>query len=198
MKKLLLLCMLLIALMGLQNLYAQNPNDVCTQTINLNPGWNLISLDVSPADKTVQNLFNVPLAGNLEFVTSFDLANGGIKTFTPDIPVFFNTLQEVADGFGYWVKVNSADVLIVEGACLADDFRKPLDAGWNLVAYPPDVSQTAATYFTDLIINGDLVFITGFDGGTITYDPALPIIFTPMFMMENGFGYWVKVNNASD
>jgi len=83
----------------------------CTQTINLNPGWNLISLDVSPADNSVQTVFaDLVNSGNLEFITSFD---AGTQTFDPTIPGPFNSLQEAVDGFGYWVKVQNAAVLTV-------------------------------------------------------------------------------------
>jgi len=166
----------------------------CDQTINLNPGWNLISLDVSPADKAVQNLFNVPLAGNLEFVTSFD---AGTITFDPNIPLPFNTLIDVEDGFGYWVKVTNAATLSFQGACIADDFQIPLGAGWNLIAYPPDAMHNTEVYFADLIADNNLEFVTGFDAGTVTFDPTIPIPFNTLQQLKNGFGYWVKVTNAS-
>jgi len=113
------------------------------------------------------------------------------------LPDFLNTLTEVEDGFGYWVKVANADVLQVGGACLADNFRKPFDAGWNLVAYSPDASQAPEIYFADLIANGDLEFASGFDNGTKTFDPNRPPFLNTFQQMENGFGYWVKVNNPS-
>jgi len=166
----------------------------CTQTINLNPGWNQISLDVSPADKTAQSVFGGLQPGNLEIVTGFD---NGALLFDPTFPAPFNTLQDVEDGFGYWVKVQNADVLEVEGVCIDDDFRKPFDAGWNLVAYPPDAPQSPATYFADLIANGNLEFISGFDQGLLLFDPTFPGPFNTLQQMENGFGYWVKVLNPS-
>jgi len=167
--------------------YNTNQSNLCCQTINLNPGWNLISIDVSPADKTVQSVFeDIIQAGNLEFITAFD---NGAYVFDPDLPPDFNTLQEVEDGFGYWVKVQNADVLQVEGACLDNNFRKPFDAGWNLVAYPPDAAQATNVYFADLISNGNLEFVTGFDEGSLTFDPNIPLPFNTLQQMENGFGY---------
>jgi len=105
---------------------------VCTQTINLNPGWNLVSLDLTPDDRALQSIFNATAGGNIEFITGFD---NGAKVFDPNGPPFLNTVNEVVDGFGYWVKAINADVIMVEGACLDDTFRKPFDAGWNLVLY---------------------------------------------------------------
>jgi len=166
----------------------------CTQTINLNPGWNLVSLDVSPAVKTCADVFNAPAGGNIEFITGF---NAGAKTFDPNGPPFLNSLKMVADGFGYWVKATNADVLTISGPCIADDFRKPYDAGWNLVAYPPDEQQNTEVYFADLIANGDLEFVTGFDNGAKTFDPDGPPFLNTLKMLTNGFGNWVKVVNPS-
>jgi len=172
-----------------------SPTATCTQTINLNAGWNLISLDVSPVDKSILSVFASLQPGNLQFVTGFD---GGAATYSPDIPQTFNTLEEVTDGFGYWVKVQSDDILMVEGTCIADDFRNPLDAGWNLIAYPPDAPQSPATYFADLIANSNLIFVTSFDEGTRTFDPNIPVPFHTIQQLENGFGYWLKITNATD
>jgi len=171
----------------------------CTQTINFYAGWNLISLNVSPANKAIQSIFADAIAtDNLEFITGFDLANDGAKTFDPGIPIPFNTLQEVADGFGYWVKMINATTVTFQGGCMAGDFRKPFDAGWNLIAYPPNAPQATSDYFADLIADGNLEFVTGFDGGTKTFDPNIPDSFNTLQQLENGFGYWVKVSNASE
>jgi len=167
----------------------------CTQTINLNPGWNLVSLDVSPAENAISIVFGGLQADNLEFITGFD---NGAKVFNPSGPSFLNTLTQASAGFGYWVKVTNADVLNVEGDCLDDNFRKPFDAGWNLVAYPPDAPQSPATYFADLINTEDLEFITGFDNGATTFNPFGPIFLNSLTEMKNGFGYWVKVTNPSN
>jgi len=174
---------------------ADCPSDMgCDQTVNLNPGWNLVSLDVIPADRSLNSIFSSLQPGNLEFITGFD---NGAKVFNPNGPPFLNTVTEVSDGFGYWVKVTNADVLNVEGVCLDDGFRKSFDAGWNLVAYPPDAPQMPAMYFADLISASELEFITGFDGGTKTFNPNGPPFLNTLQQMQNGFGYWVKVTTPS-
>jgi len=70
-----------------------------------------------------------------------------------------------------------------------------MDIGWNLIAYPPIAAQSPSMYFADLIADGSLEFVAGFDGGTKTFDPTLPEFFNSLQQMENGFGYWVKVTN---
>jgi|GEM_PF-2508867 len=166
------------------------------QAIFLNTGWNLISFDIVPGDNSIQNVFaNIISNSNLEFVSTF---SNGTVTFNPNLPTPFNTLQTITEGFGYWVKVTNATFLPVDGLCVDDSFRKPFEAGWNLVAFPPDESQPPADYFADLITNDNLEFVAGFDGGIKTFNPALPAPFQTLQQMENGFGYWVKVTNAVD
>jgi len=167
--------------------------DECIQTINLNAGWNLISFSYSPANNTVASVFDGLQPGNLEFITGFD---NRAKVFDPALPSPFNTLQTIDDGFGYWVKVANADQLINQGGCIDDSFRKPIDEGWNLIAYPQFTPQSPSTYFADLIEDGNLEFVSGFNNNeTITYDPTLPGLFNNLEQMENGFGYWIKVIN---
>lgn len=173
------------------------PVAMCTQTINLNAGWNLISLDVSPVENRITDMFyDFIMANNLQFIVGFDQ---GAKTFDPYLPPdILNTLSTMKDGFGYLVKVENTDVLTVEGTCLDDDFRIPLNAGWNLIAYPPDESQSPATYFADLIADGNLIFVQSFYNGIVTFDPNRPPFLNTLKQMKNGYGYWVKVNNATD
>jgi len=172
-----------------------NGNGDCIQSINLNSGWNLISLDVTPANNNFTSIFDDIIgSGNLQYVTGFD---NGAKVFNPNGPPFLNTINELSDGFGYWVKVTNADVLNVEGACLDDGFRKPFDAGWNLVAYPPDAQQMPATYFDDIIGSGNLQYVTGFDNGANVFNPNGPPFLNTLLQMKNGYGYWVKVTTPS-
>lgn len=177
-----------------------------TQYIQLQEGWNFISFDVSPANKNIESVFNSLDPGNLIFVTSFD---NGMKTYDPNLPNAFNTLQEIADGFGYWVKVNSCHLLQISGLPIDDDFQKPLVNGWNIVAYPPDTPQSPETYFQNLIpisnnqvLINTLEFVTGFScyKGTLYYDPYGPPFLNSLQEMRNGKGYWVKVYtiNSSD
>jgi len=166
------------------------------QAIFLNSGWNLISFDIVPNDNSIENVFaNLIATGNLEFASSY---NDGVTTFNPSLPEFLNTLSTVKVGFGYWVKVLNADFLPVDGVCLDDSFRKPLDEGWNLIAFPSDEPLLPEDYFADLIADDNLEFVTGYENGTKTYDPNGPLFLNTIAQMENGFGYWVKVTNAAD
>jgi len=161
--------------------------------INLNPGWNLISFDVSPLDKSVANVFSDLQADSLDIVIGFD---GGTVRYNPKGPPFLNTLKRLENGCGYWVKVQNADTLKVYGFSIEETFRKPLEVGWNLITFPQDSVQTPAVYFADLINNGNLEMVIGFDDGTVRYNPNGPPFLNTLHQLESGFGYWVKVTNS--
>lgn len=76
------------------------------QAIFLNSGWNLISFDIVPNDNSIENVFaNLIAADNLEFVTGYE---NETKTYDPNGPLFLNTIAQMENGFGYWVKVTNA------------------------------------------------------------------------------------------
>jgi|GEM_PF-1674651 len=167
-------------------------SEFCTQAINLNAGWNLISFDLSPADNTVSEVFSSLQPNNLKYVTSYE--NGAI-TYSVDGPLFLNTLTNVINGSAYWVFVQNDDVLNLNGLCIDEDYRKPLNGGWNLVAYIPDELQPPSSYFADLIGTGSLAYVTGYNEGAIVYNPNGPAFLNTLQQLENGLGYWIKEIN---
>ena len=78
---------------------AEYPSDFA---VDLKAGWNLISY--WPDEQSTPEVVFAPLitAGILESVTSYD--QGG-QFFDPTLPAFLNTLTEIKNGFGYWVKI---------------------------------------------------------------------------------------------
>jgi len=157
--------------------------------IPLHAGWNLVSLDRSPADVEVASVMAELMPGNLLYVTGFD---AGVTFFDPNGLPFLNTLSTLEDGYGYWVKVAADDTLRVEGESLPAGIMPQLDAGWNLVAYTAQGAATPSAVFADLLAADELEYVTGFDGGVQFFDPAgLPFL-NSLNVMQNGFGYWVK------
>ena len=162
--------------------------------ITLNAGWNLISTDRA-VTQGVDEVFAGLAAGNLQYVTGFD---GGVQFYDPNGLSFLNTLGSLTPGNGYWVKVAADDVLEVSGVRLAEDFMPGLEEGWNLVGYAAETPAAPGDVYADLLAEGDLLYVTGFDEGVEVYDPSgLPFLNT-LTEMRNGFGYWVKSAVATD
>jgi len=162
--------------------------------ISLNAGWNLISFDVIPVSSNPENVF-APLisTNNLQMVTGFQNQMGVF--FDPDGLPFLNTLQNLVPGEGYWVKVQNADTLTVFGEPIPSDFSINLQIGWNLIGYWPQETNSPALAFATLINAGILEMVTGYELGGKFYDPNEPPFLNTLLTIENGYGYWVKVND---
>ena len=163
--------------------------------INLNAGWNLISIDRSLSDGDIETLFSGLQSNNLQYVTGFQ---NGVQFYDPNGLSFLNTMSSVDNGYGYWVKVAEDDVLEVGGSSLPVNYRPELNAGWNLIGYPNAEDSDPADYFADLIAEDNLVYVTGFDEGSQVFDPNGLSFLNTLQELENGFGYWVKTLVGED
>ena len=122
----------------------------------------------------------------------------GVQFYDPNGLSFLNTVSNLDNGYGYWVKVEEQDVLQVQGAQLPVNYRPELTAGWNLIGYPNQQASNPAEYFADLIELDNLVYVTGFDQGSQVFDPnGLPFLNT-LVELENGHGYWLKTVVGDD
>ena len=69
-----------------------------------------------------------------------------------------------------------------------------LRTGWNLIGYWRHNSITPDLAFSDLIENNLLLYATSFNSnGAVYYEPGG--IFNTLNILENGFGYWIKLNS---
>ena len=163
-----------------------------TDDLMFGAGWNLISIDVGLGGSTPAECFAC-LGDNLIYVTGFD---GGSVFYDPSLPDFLNTLTSIDPGCGYWVKVTEPMVGNFVGPVIPSDFAIDSDEGWNLIGYWPQFAMTPAEAFAALVSGGQLIYVTGFDGGAMFYDPSLPDFLNTLGAVENGFGYWVKTTEA--
>ena len=157
-----------------------------------NSGWNLISFDVGVEGISPSEIFSDLINNNnLIYVSGY---NQGAVFYDPNGLPFLNTLTEMDNGYGYWVKVNQSPPIEVCGVKLAHDFYMNLRNGWNLIGYWPRLAQEPEDAYTALITANELLYVSGYNNGARFYDPnGLPFLNT-LTSLENGFGYWVKVN----
>lgn len=161
--------------------------------IPLYQGWNLISTRLTPNQNDMQSIFSSLNPNNLIYVTGF---NNGISFYDPSGLPFLNSLSQFDDGYGYWVKVNEDDTLVIDGTPINHDYIPPYNAGWNLMGYVEGGSQSVVSYFDFLLEDNNLIFVTNFNQGVSFYDPAgLPFL-NSLTMVEDNLGYWVKTQNS--
>ncbi|MBC8386002.1 MAG: T9SS type A sorting domain-containing protein [Candidatus Cloacimonetes bacterium] len=158
-----------------------------TQSIDLDTGWSLSSLNVHPADMTPESIFS-PVLSNLMQIK--DLT----ETYSPSNPPYLNTLDELTDGFGYWINVD-ADVTLDVTAPAIDVAATTiqLDTGWNLAGYVCQSAQDVAVALAGITTELEQV-----KSLTETYDPNLPPYMNTLDQMEPDFGYWINVNAPCD
>ncbi len=159
-----------------------------TKSCDLMAGWNLVSWSVDTESDDIETVL-APIADHVEVVMGFE--QGGLA-WDPALPQF-STLWMVDHFSGYWIKVDSAVTLEIAGAAVASATPIPLDAGWNLVSYLPEI--TLATEVALSSIENDLIVALGYDGGGLTYLPG-DTLHNTLTDMAPCNGYWVKVDNA--
>ncbi len=157
-----------------------------TQDIPLDSGWNLISLNVHPENMAPSSVFN-PIITNIVQVKSSS------ESYDPTVPEQFNTLTEIRDGYGYWVRVNQNDQLDVTGSVTdVSATAIQLDTGWNLVGYICQQQQPVTDALASIM--SALVQVKSTDK---TYEPNIPDQFNTLTHLEQGKGYWIKVSSPA-
>ena len=132
--------------------------------------------------------------GNLIYITSYDSIS---YYFDPSSPPFLNTLHNIKSGFGYWVKVINDDVVSHVDLPIPTEYSIDLRSGWNLIGYWKQGSTSPEIAFSELIESGVLIYVTSFNSGGASYfEPDG--IFNTLSIVENGFGYWIKLNDDYD
>ena len=152
-------------------------------------GWNLVSFNVEPYENTLFGILEHPeygISGSYDSVMYYDGENRQWQSYVPGRAEHYNNLEIWDHTMGIWIKMNSDDVLSVEGVKpVSTDIT--LHPGWNLVGLPSESSGnhglpeevTRIGYFDPL------------DEYNIVYH------FDPVnFVFEPGQGYWVFNDEA--
>lgn len=159
-------------------------------SVNLVPGWQLISTPVLPYDTDIAKVMaGLPVKQVATFVWS-----GGKLVQQTWLPGVGGTLKTFKDGQGYWVEMNKAATLEVKGRILnAPPAPLPsygVSAGWNLIGYTCNYnwgsgwdSAWADDYLGSVWTNTQALY--GYDA---MYD-----YYVETDWMQSGEGYWLAV-----
>jgi len=168
----------------------------CNETtleVDLGPGWNYVSTNITPSNYAIASLFESPLEGNLlKVLGDNDFALG--QSYTPGIPSVFNSLQMHMDAAGYVIKVEEGATWTSTGTPLeANNTPLDLNEGWNIIGYVPQNAMAVETALASL----DGLVGTVIDGqsGTV-WNPANPNEFNSLLDLVPGRSYWVRMIEA--
>ena len=197
---------------GDPNFFTSNGNqtvtvdNIVTHSIPLVAGWNLISFKVHPENTAIATVLS-SIDGNYDLVYAWDAtgahsASGNwMKYAPPPAPPYANTLTDLDETMGFWIRMTTEDTLDVTGAIpVTTDINLSINAsGWNLVAYPSvaDLSLPAALSDNGVGDDFSLVYAYHANDGTDPwklFNRTGPPYANDLTQLTPGRGYWVKVN----
>ena len=152
--------------------------------IQLNAGWNLISLPLIPTNSAIANVLS-GISSNVDVVWYYDAATQAWSSY---IPGSGGSLAAMEDGKGYWIFMKNADTLIINGSETPAAGPQTLPAysvvgnKWNLIGFKSATSKPVKDYITQ-IGNSDVLWV--YKNG---YAPVHP---SGAGIMESGYGYWL-------
>lgn len=165
-------------------------------TIELESGWNLVSIPVQSESGEISQLF-APIAANVESVFAYDGCNPAENkwsSYKPSNPPFANTLAEIDVTMGLWINMSEADTLLVSGP-EPQQSTMQLCEEWNLVGYPSLQTQPVPNALNSITGAYDLVYAYVPANGTWTqYNPSGPPFANTLNDMQAGVGYWINAN----
>jgi hypothetical protein len=110
-----------------------------SQTISLVKGWNLISTNVLPTDKSIATVFAGLDVQEIKSADAFWIKGQNAA---------LNQLQTIEAGKGYLVKMNVAGNLVVAGTPCPAVLPYAPTTGWNLIGCPYQTATPISTYYT--------------------------------------------------
>jgi hypothetical protein len=155
----------------------------------LSPGWNLISLPAQPADSSIASVLS-SIAGSYQVVWAY---NGQAWQVYDPNDAGGSTLTTMHPGYGYWIKMTSAQTLSISGA--APPSSIPLNSGWNLVGYNGASCVATSAPSAGLSDLANLQVLWGYPSqGWQSYDPNDSS--RGLSGLCPGAGYWIDVNGT--
>jgi len=155
-----------------------------TFTIELDLGWNLISLPIEPSDNQVSQVIGSITEG-IESVWGY--MDGKWQVYIPDNESM-SDLEVMESGRGYWIKTKEAGLSIkMVGELKTDSIN--LTQGWNLVGicllYNIPVEDALSSFGQEYIT------IWGYKDGTWQFFDSQSSGFNNLEIVEPGKGYWL-------
>jgi hypothetical protein len=167
-----------------------DPSPQVTQsyTLQLQNGWNLVSVPLSPSDPSPSVVMR-EISNSLQAIYGFD----GTRYLSYIPGAESNDLVKLDVGRGYWILVEGSASLRITGKKLSA-ITVPISEGWNLVGfnilYEAPVTQVVAG-----IIAKDLILYQ-FDSESGSYKTYNPSEESDLTTIKPGLGYWLYASQA--
>ena len=169
------------------------PEPVFTYNIPLSAGWNLVSLPLIPNSIVIEDVL-ANISGDVDVVWYYD--TGGWLSYKPEVSG--GTLETIEDGKGYWINMDVANTLIVNGVEMPGPGPAetpptyPVVTGWNLIGFKSVDSVKSSTYLSGV----SYITVYGYD------ESYFPVTQSASGGIDNdmnpGSGYWLYASAAGN
>ncbi len=158
--------------------------------MDLEPGWNLVSLPRVQSDTNIETVFQ-SIDGSYNSVWRYNITdyNDLWKHYHVSKPSYMNDLWKLNHTMGFWLYVTDpgGTTLVVFGDVLTSDQHIPLYPGWNLVGYPSLTSYNRTDGLNNINFGSEVDPILTFNSTSKKWVK----LDEPTDYFEVGRGYWI-------
>jgi parallel beta-helix repeat protein len=161
-----------------------SPHTYSDFNIQLQQGWNLISLPLEQVDTSIPSVL-ASINSKWDVVKYYANTDKKDPWKTYRVGSMMNDLASIDNTMGFWIYINQPNVTLTVVGLIPTSTTIPLYAGWNLVGYPTQNTETV----------GNALWGTGADR-VEKFDAMSPYYISevgPSYIMKPGEGYWVHV-----
>lgn len=162
-----------------------------TQTIELNPGWNLISLSVDPVNPNNEDVFS-SLGGTFESAWRYNAVTQSWQMYPASV-AGIDSFTSMETGHGYWVKVTSQSTLVIEGNDVPAGGQIELYPGWNLAGF----TTASDIHYNDVLNNVPYTQLWTYDSlagefiGVEIASGSGTVLREDFTLIQPGRAYWI-------
>ncbi len=152
--------------------------------VQLLEGWNLISVPLEQVNTSIPSVL-VSISGQWNVVKYYDATDANDPWKTYRLGASTNDLASIDSTMGFWINITEPDVNLTVRGNITSSTSITLYAGWNLVGYPTQTTETVA----------NALWGTGCDRVEV-FNASSPYLIKEVeatYVMKPGEGYWVHV-----
>lgn len=180
------------------------PHNPPSTAIALQEGWNLVSINLHPADTRPEAVL-ASIVGKYDLVYAWDASGSHSESGNwlkfDNIPLSPDTLTSLDERMGFWIHMTAVGTLEVTGSIPAtSDIQLHTTAGgWNLVGYPTGVNGLLPDIIRDHGLGADFSMVYTYQPLDTTnpwklFDQTGPEYANDLTELAPGWGYWIKIS----
>ena len=158
--------------------------------LDLEPGWNLISLPRIQSDTNLQTVLQ-SIEGRYDSVQCYNITdnNDHWKHYHVSKPSYMNDMENFNHTVGFWLHIidPQGTTLVVIGNELISDQNISIFPGWNLIGYPSKSNKTRDVALDNLLFYTDVDSIWTYNATKQKWMELDDIA----DYFEVGHGYWI-------